>query len=252
MCVAAIAWDIHPEFVLIAIGNRDEFHTRPSAPLAPWDDGSGIIAGRDLQAGGTWLGVSDAGRFALLTNFRDPENFRSGRPSRGQVVRQVLAGQRPQQMEKMNPFNLFYADGAAAWSLSNSAGLHRQLITPGIKGLSNGPLERPWPKTRQLCGALGQWVDGQAGNPSALFDALREETPVPTEPMPHDGPQPAYAPVFIRNPDYGTRCSTVVLIGRNGDGRVIERSFDPDGKLTDEQDLAFDWPVKTAGEGLRA
>ena len=89
MCVAAIAWDVHPDYMLIAIGNRDEFHDRPSAPLTRWDDGSGIVAGRDLQAGGTWMGVSDSGRFALLTNFRDPENFEPGRPSRGQLVQQV-------------------------------------------------------------------------------------------------------------------------------------------------------------------
>ena len=252
MCVAAIAWDVHPDYMLIAIGNRDEFHDRPSAPLTRWDDGSGIVAGRDLQAGGTWMGVSDSGRFALLTNFRDPENFEPGRPSRGQLVQQVLAGLEPQQLEAMNPFNLFYADGAAAWLLSNAGGLHRKPIKPGIQGLSNGLLEKPWPKTRQLCCALEQWVQERTGSAATLFAALREERPAPTEPMPHDGPQPAYAPVFIRDPEYGTRCSTVVLIGRNGVGRIVERSFDPDGKLTGEKGLSFAWPVATAGTGPRA
>lgn len=251
MCVAAIAWDAHPDFRLIAIGNRDEFHARPSAPLARWDDGSGIIAGQDLQAGGTWLGVSSGGRFALLTNFRDPENFKADRPSRGQMVQQMLAGRQPQRLEDMNPFNLFYADTHEAWLLSNAGGLHRDPVAPGIHGLSNGLLQREWPKTRQLCAGLRHWVERGHVDPAALFEELRRETPLPTEPMPHDGPQPAYAPVFIRNAEYGTRCSTVVLVGRNGTGRIIERSFDPEGIPTGEQDLGFSWPCEKEGAGLR-
>lgn len=252
MCVAAVAWDSHPEFALIAIGNRDEFHARPTAALARWEDGSGIIAGRDLQAGGTWLGISDSGRFALLTNFRDPDNFVSGRPSRGQLVQQLLTGDCPPQMEGMNPFNLFYADAHGAWLMSNAAKLHRDAVAPGIHGLSNGRLEKQWPKTRQLCAGLRLWVDRQDDDPAALFAELRRETPLPTEPMPHDGPHPDYAPVFIRNPEYGTRCSTVVLVDRNGAGRIVERSFDPDGEPTGEQDLSFSWPVTKPGAGAKA
>lgn len=242
MCVAAIAWNIHPELLLVAIGNRDEFHERPAAPLARWDDGSGIIAGRDLQAGGTWLGVSDAGRFALLTNFRDPAGFDKARPSRGSIVTDLLAGSAPRQMDEMNPFNVFHAGHGEARFLSNYPSVHSHNLRPGIHGLSNGPLGKPWPKTRMLCTQLEQWLGSGATDVSQLFANLRSETPRPDDTDLLDAPEPDYSPIFIRSTHYGTRCSTIVVVKRAGKGTIIERSFDSKGTENGEVQVDFVWP----------
>ena len=118
MCVAALAWRAHPRWKLLAIANRDEFHARPAAPLARWDNG--IVAGRDLEAGGTWLGVSEAGRFALVTNFRLPGYPKPGMASRGGLVTGWLAGEPSGDGAAMNPFHLLCADTRAARHLTNA------------------------------------------------------------------------------------------------------------------------------------
>ena len=242
MCVASIAWDAHPHWLLVAIGNRDEFHERPSAALDPWDNGSGIIAGRDLRGGGTWLGVSEAGRFALVTNFRVPEGPQPGRPSRGALVTDLLTGRKPAHTAEMNAFNLVYADRSGASFLSNYPEELALPLAPGIHGLSNGGFENVWPKTRQLNGALSHWLDSDTDNVAKLLEALRDEQPYPVEGPPEDGPEPSYSPVFIRNPTYGTRCSTVLTIARSGIGSIIERRFDADGNDAGETALVFRWP----------
>lgn len=242
MCVASVAWDAHPHWLLVAIGNRDEYHERPSAPLEAWNDGSGIIAGRDLRGGGTWLGVSEAGRFALVTNYRVPEGPQPGRPSRGALVTDLLTGRKPARAAEMNAFNLFFADRGGASFLSNYPEELALPLGPGIHGMSNGGFENVWPKTRQLNTALSGWLDGEARDMAPLFDALRDETPYPAEGGPEYGPEPSYSPVFIRNPVYGTRCSTIVTISRSGVGSIIERRFDPDGSDAGETALDIRWP----------
>lgn len=230
MCVAAIAWLAHPRWRLVAIGNRDEFHDRPAAPLAQWDDGSGIIAGRDLQAGGTWLGVTAAGRFALVTNFRVPGYPQPGLASRGGLVTGWLKGAAEPDVAAMNPFNLCLVDAARARVLTNHPERGEHALRPGVHGLSNGAFQRPWPKTRQLCGALADWLSGDGKDTEGLFAALRAETPAAPKRPDEDGPEAVYSPVFIHDPVYGTRCSTVVLIDRAGAGLIEERAFDPDGR----------------------
>lgn len=242
MCVAAIAWAAHPRYQLVAIGNRDEFHDRPAASLSRWEDGSGIIAGRDLRAGGTWLGVAENGCFALLTNFRDPQGYRPERLSRGGIVTRLLAGEELPDFAAMNPFNVVEVRPGAARFLTNFPEASSRPLAPGIHGISNGPFERPWPKTRQLCDALAGWLADDPAEPSGLFAALRAETPAPAGPLPADGPQPAYAPVFIRHPVYGTRCSSVVVIDQTGRGSITERSFDRQGGQVGETTIGFDWP----------
>lgn len=242
MCVASIAWDAHPHWLLVAIGNRDEYHERPSAPLAAWDDGSGVIAGRDLRGGGTWLGVSEAGRFALVTNYRVPEGPQPGRPSRGALVTDLLTGQKPHDTAQMNAFNLIFADGGGASFLSNYPEELALPLNAGIHGLSNGGFENVWGKTRQLNAALAGWLQDDGQDVGPLLDALRSETPFPHEGTAEDGPEPSYSPVFIRNPVYGTRCSTVITIARSGLGSIIERRFHADGSDAGETALDFRWP----------
>lgn len=235
MCVAAFAWQAHPRWRLVAIGNRDEFHDRPAAPLAAWNDGSGIIAGRDLRSGGTWMGVTAAGRFALVTNLRGYGEPERDRASRGALVTGMLIASGPYgnpdtaALDDFNPFNLLLADSEQARFLSNRPEPVRTALAHGIYGLSNGALDQPWPKTLQLKGALLDWLNGPAEAFEPLLAALRDERIEaiglpPREPS--DVPLEAAAtPVFINNPVYGTRCSTVIAIDRDGRGTIIERRF---------------------------
>ncbi|MFM5886434.1 MAG: NRDE family protein [Novosphingobium sp.] len=232
MCVAAIAWQAHPRWALVAIGNRDEFHARPTAPLHDWGDGR--LAGRDLQAGGTWLGVSD-GRFGLVTNLRVPGYPQSELASRGALVSDWLRGHQPDAVEAMNPFNLWLADRQCLRFVSNHPEAERIELEPGIHGLSNGARGDRWFKTARLEAALAQWLDG-THDPADLFSALADPTPQSAD------PEDAFSSVFIRNPAYGTRCSTVVLVDAGGQGRIIERRFDAAGETTGETALAFGWP----------
>lgn len=230
MCVAAAAFRADPRWRLVVIGNRDEFHERPTAPLAHWENG--VIAGRDLQAGGTWLGVNEAGRFALVTNLRVDGYPLPHLASRGALVTDWLAGHDPAAPETMNPFNLFMTDADHAWHLTNHPHVRRLALAPGIHGLSNGPHEEPWAKTRALEAALGAWLEAGEDNPEPLFAALASRTELP-------GPEARFSPVFIRNTLYGTRCSTVLLIAADGTARIIERRFDAAGKTTGETAIAF-------------
>ena len=249
MCVAALAWSAHPRWLLVAIGNRDEYHDRPAAPLAAWSDGSGMLAGRDLRSGGTWLGVSDVGRFALVTNRRGAEAADPAKASRGALVTDMLRGGDPARVdpESFNPFNLIVADTTQAQFLTNRPDPLHTPLAHGIYGLSNGALDAPWAKTLHLKAALLDWLNAGDDDFAPLFTALRSETLPqagihPREPS--DVPiEPADTPPFIRHPTYGTRCSTVVAIGRDGAGTIAERRFSAAGEEAGETRLAFGWPL---------
>jgi len=235
MCVAAAAFRAHPHWRLVVIGNRDELHERPTAPLAKWE--TGVLAGRDLQAGGTWLGVAENGHAALVTNLRVEGYPQTRLASRGGLVTDWLAGREPAAPETMNPFNLFHADAEAAWHLTNHPRPLRRALPPGIHGLSNGVHDEPWAKTRALEAALANWLDADRDGIDPLLTALRDETELPGE-----GPERRFSPVFIRNPLYGTRCSTVLMIDSAGHGRILERRFDAEGMATGETELTFTAP----------
>ena len=250
MCVAALAWQAHPAYHLVAIGNRDEYHVRPAAPLAHWPNG--IIAGQDRKSGGTWLGVSP-GRFALVTNLRGYDLADPDKASRGALVSDQLTGSgrysdpAKASLGDFNPFNLIVADGAEARFLSNRPGEIRTSLAHGIYGLSNGALDEPWPKTLQLKAALLDWLGRDGRNFAPLFAALASET------LPDIGLHPQTpsdvaleapdTPPFIRNSIYGTRCSTVVAIDRKGAGTITERRFDADAHPTGETSLSFSWTL---------
>ena len=228
MCVAALAWQAHPRWRLIAIANRDEFHDRPAAPLARWA-GSEIVAGRDLRAGGTWLGVTAAGRFGLVTNYRAEGYPRPELASRGTLVTDWLNGQTPSGTPAMNPFNLFTADAETAWFTTNLPHFAQHPLPTGIHSLTNGPFTQPWPKSLRLAEALQDWIAGPATDPHQLFVPLAD-----AELLGGTGPDPEFSGVFIRNPHYGTRCSTVVAIAHDGTGTIAERRFTADGSPAGE------------------
>lgn len=253
MCVLAFAWRAHPRWALVVAGNRDELHARPAAPLARWEHPAHVIAGRDLQSGGTWLGVSEEGRFAVVTNLRGHEPPDPTRESRGALVTDLLtgvgrhAGVQEADLAAFNPFNLIVADGALAHFLSNRPGPVRTRLAPGLYGLSNGALDEPWPKTLRLKERLLAWIVGGAERPEALLGVLRDETlpdvGVRTAP-PSDVPQePPLSPIFVHHPIWGTRCSTVVAVDDRGQGVIIERRYAADGSATGETTLPFSWPA---------
>jgi len=235
MCVAAIAWLAHPRWRLVAIGNRDEFHGRATAPLARWDNG--IVAGRDLEAGGTWLGAHPAGRFALVTNLRVAGFPKPGMASRGALVTDWLLDRPLGDLAAMNPFNLFVAGPGGAELLTNHLSPQRQPLAPGIHGLSNGSFADRWYKTLRLEAALAEWLVTGNDATAPLFTALSDHSPAP------DTPEAEFSSVFITNPAYGTRCSTVVLVDDAGHGTISERSFGASGLASGEAELRFSWPA---------
>lgn len=248
MCVAAVAWHAHPRWTLVAIGNRDEYHARDAAPLATWDDDSGVLGGRDLVSGGTWLGITRSGRFALVTNrrgFGDPDPACA---SRGALVTDALAGNEIDDPNNYNPFNLIIATPSEAQFLSNRPLPVQTLLVPGIYGLSNGALDEPWSKTLKLKAALLDWLGRESLCPDPLFAALADEA-LPDIGLHPDKPSDVRreaqdtAP-FIRDAIYGTRCSTVVCINAEGAGRIIERRFDSAGNPAGETALDFVWPAE--------
>ena len=257
MCLIAFAWNPSPTLRLVMAANRDEFHGRPSLPLAVWADQPDVMAGRDAEAQGTWLGVSRRGRLAAVTNVRLPGMPVPGLRSRGALVVDFLAGGASPQahlaaldaaFESYGPCNLLLADAHEAWYASNRPGIAAQKLGDGVHGLSNATLDTPWPKTLMLKAAVEQWLQkGRSGDTAPLFSALADDHQPADAELPDTGLGLArerfVAPAFIRGREYGTRCSTVIVIEATGSGTVIERRFGPEGVALGESRVEFDWPL---------
>jgi Uncharacterized conserved protein len=251
MCLIAFAWQSHPRWRLLLAGNRDEFHARPSAALARWDDAP-ITGGRDLEAGGTWLGVTDSGRCCVVTNVRDPRDPQLG-VSRGLLATDYLNGGAGASVHAQallrsaasyRPFNLLTFDARDAFYLGNRPEPRAQAVTPGVHGLSNADFNTPWPKTRALMQHLRHWIDaGDDMNFAPLFAALADEQVAPDAQLPDTGigleRERRLSAAFIRGEEYGTRASTVVAIGHDGRGVIVERRFGPNGRFDGETMLHF-------------
>lgn len=253
MCVVAFAWNLHPRWRLLLAGNRDEFHARATAPLAHWGDGSGIIAGRDLEAGGTWLGVDGRGRCALVTNVRDLRLGQDGL-SRGLLASDYLRGDAGAQAHGRSllpvaagyrPFNLLLVDAHDCIWMGRQAKPRLAAVESGVHVLSNAELDTPWPKAAALGARLRAWLDaGGDGDFSPLFAALADGTHYPDAVLPDTGigleRERWLSDAFIRGEEYGTRASTVVALDHAGNGVVMERRWGPMGKPLGETRLAID------------
>ncbi|ARP81309.1 hypothetical protein CAL12_10965 [Bordetella genomosp. 8] len=241
MCLAVLAIDVIPDAPVLVAANRDEYHARPTAAAAPWRDDPRIIAGRDLQSGGTWMGMTRAGRHALVTNYRDPMTIRPGAPSRGKLVEDFLRGAvSPSEYiatvaasgAAYNGFNLIVGDGDDVWYYSNRGPAPRALA-PGIYALSNHLLDTPWPK---LARTKAAFTDILRGAPSpdieALFDALGDRSVAQDAELPDTGigleRERFLSSAFIVGLTYGTRSSTVMAIGMEHRA-LYERRYAPDG-----------------------
>lgn len=275
MCLVALALGRHPRFPLVIASNRDEFVDRPAAPLAWWtpdDGGAAILGGRDLQSGGTWLGLGQSGRLALVTNVREPGTNDAAAPSRGALVPRWLQGDddfaacwREIAAGGYNGLNLIAADlGHDAWHWASNAtalaGAPPRRLGPGLYGVSNAALDTPWPKTLALKARVGEALAAatDAGAlTDALFAALADPQLAADERLPRTGIaldwERRLSAAFIRTPDgrYGTRCSTVVITERLTDGRllthVVERSHDGAAAVDREERLP-DWPPRPAAD----
>ncbi|WNL45944.1 NRDE family protein [Dyella sp. BiH032] len=252
MCLIAFAWQAHPRWRLVLAGNRDEFHARPSAPLARWDDGV-TIGGRDLEAGGTWLGVTDAGRCCVVTNVRDPRDPQLG-VSRGLLATDYLKGDATAAAHASalqaaaagyRPFNLLTFDAGDAFYLGNRPVPKAQAVTAGVHGLSNADFNTPWPKTRALMRRLSEWLEADAdeGDFAPLFAALADDHRAPDELLPDTGVglerERWLSSAFIRGELYGTRASTIVALRHDGRGVIVERRFGPNGREEGETAMGF-------------
>jgi uncharacterized protein with NRDE domain len=259
MCLAVVALTAHPRHALVVAANRDEFHARDAAPAYWWDEG--WLAGRDLTAGGTWLGVTRTGRWALLTNIREPGRHDPRAPSRGTLVTRFLAaagspredvGSITASGARHNGFNLLAGIGGDAYWGSNRAPRMEPLVS-GIHGLSNHQLDTPWPKVVRTKAAIAAWCAADSGTDSdlePLFGILADrhlaaDADLPATGIPIERERLLSAP-FIVSDDYGTRCSTVLTITADGAARLVERTFDRAGRATGDVDFRFQVGVASA------
>lgn len=226
MCTLLFAVGVHPRYPLVLAANRDEFYARETAPAGWWREAPQLFAGRDLQAGGTWCGVTRAGRWAALTNVRDPADVRAGVVSRGALVADYLrGGAGPGEYvaaiagERYAGFNLVCGDRDGVWYMNNKTGERRRL-GPGLYGLSNAALDTPWPKVVRGKAGLAGLLAGEGMSPSAIAAMLADTTPAADAELPDTGVglelERALSPLCIAMPGYGTRVSTALLVGADG------------------------------------
>lgn len=249
MCLIVIAWQVHPRDAVVLAANRDEWRDRPAAPAHWWPDAPAILGGRDLRAGGTWLGANRNGRFAAVTNFRDPAARREAPRSRGELVTRFVQGDESprayldavaSQAHHYQGFNLLAGDHETLGYFGNRDGTVR-LLDPGVHALSNHLLNTPWPKVTRaregLLEALGE-------DDEALFRLLSETSLAPDESLPDTGVgldrERMLSPILITGEHYGTRASTVLRLGSAG-GRFEERTRDAAGRVVGT--AAFDLPA---------
>jgi uncharacterized protein with NRDE domain len=267
VCLALVALDAHPRFPLVIAANRDEFHARAATPAYWWEDGT--LAGVDLTAGGTWLGVNARGRWALVTNFREGVPRDPNAPSRGSLVTRALAEAAPPLVcaaaiaadgVRYHGFNLLVGDvaiphasppprgrgetreslrdyqGTAAYASNRASGA--LALGRGIHGLSNHLLDTPWPKLTRSKARFAACLAASDDGVEPLFELLADRTQAEATALPVTGVAPEWerllSSAFIVDSRYGTRCSTVLTIEHDGSARFVERGFDPHGRLTGE------------------
>ena len=245
MCLIAIGWQLRPDYPLILAANRDEFFARPATPAAFWSDHPALLAGRDLEQGGTWLGITRSGRLAAVTNYREGQRRRTGQRSRGWLVRDFLVSdaapsafvaELDRARNLFDGFNLLAGTLTELYYYSNRAG---QLVSvsPGAHALSNHLLDTPWPKVTRAREAITALADAPGSDlPQALFALLSDRQAPPDEALPDTGigqeRERVLSTAFIRGADYGTRCSTVLLVDHTGRMHFEEYSYAADGAVT--------------------
>lgn len=257
MCIAYIAFATHPDWPLFIAANRDEFHNRPTLAAAPWQSNNNVIGGIDCLGQGSWLGVTRQGRFALLTNHREPGKTNPTAPSRGELVSRYLDGDSAterymaevqQQGSAYNGFNLLAGDADSAWYVGNrSKQTEPERLAPGRYVVSNHLLNTPWPKAERLRQALDAYPqDSLEHSLNPVFALLKDQTTAADDKLPATGlsleQERLLSSPFIISPNYGTRCSTVIAMHASGRVFFSEVSYNTAGVITERHD----WPFVTA------
>jgi uncharacterized protein with NRDE domain len=250
MCILFIAVNQHSDYPLVIAANRDEFHQRPTQSSHWWEDLPNILAGRDLQAGGTWMGITKSGKFAALTNIRDPKRINENAKSRGELVVNGLLKNTDnyhtslaQSKSEYNGYNILYGD-IHNLKVYNNFEDSLQTLTTGVYGLSNAALNSPWPKTTKGMQALSDYCQSAKDiETDALFTLLRDDVKAPDHELPDTGVpydwEKQLSSAFIVTPEYGTRCSTVLLVAENGECHWQERAFDSNANIIGEREYSF-------------
>ncbi len=250
MCLILFSYLKHPRYRLVLAGNRDEFYERPTRSAAFWEEDKNILAGKDLQAGGTWLGITRTGRFAAITNYREPDAFKPGSPSRGKLISGFLQeDSKPcdylrgvaARSSLYNGFNILAGDAEKLCYFSNRNGGVKELA-PGIYGLSNHLLDTPWPKV-----SLGKKLLGSALNgdilPEEIFRILGDSTKPGDSELPKTGVSLEWerilSSIFIVSPVYGTRSSTLITIDYDGNVNFIEMVFNSHPEAREVNKFSF-------------
>ncbi|WP_455921637.1 NRDE family protein [Pseudomonas putida] len=248
MCLIVFAWRPGHPTPLVLAANRDEFYARPSLALGQWPEAEGVYAGRDLEAGGTWLGLGPDGRFAALTNIRDPGQA-LGRRSRGELVARFLTSTVSideyvddigSRAAEYSGFNLLLG-AAGRLCYFNQRDRRLQELATGVYGLSNAGLDTPWPKLVKAREGLAAQLDDP--DPEGLLAILKDPDRAADALLPDTGvglaTESLLSSVFIASPTYGTRASTALIVGADGARRIVERSFGPYGGALGEVDLTL-------------
>jgi uncharacterized protein with NRDE domain len=249
-----VAWRCHPLYRAVVAANRDEYHARPAAPLAPWPDLPGVAGGRDLLAQGAWFAADSRQRFGIVTNFREFGRRRRSAPSRGGLIPAFLGGAATpgdclRSLETDAPgyagFNLLLADRDSLWYASNRADQFARELPPGIYGLSNEFLDTPWPKLVRVRERFARLLEtagstGLEDFSNRLLDLLSDREMARPEDIPAGELSPEWArklsAPFVLDPGYGTRCSTVLTVTRDGALALVERRFDADGRVSGQSE----------------
>lgn len=243
MCLVIVAYRVVPDRPLVVAANRDEFHARETAPAAFWPEHPDLLAGRDLEAGGTWMGITRGGRFAAVTNFRDPANSRPAPRSRGELTLDFLTGQQPAtdylaevaaRGDQYAGFNLLLGDDAGLWYLDNAPGGTPRPLEPGVHGLSNARLNTPWPKSEHGKARLQALLNAGEPDHDRLATVVADRALADADSLRLQGlegeMERMLSAQFIISPGYGTR-STTTLWSDGLQAHWREQSFDPAGSL---------------------
>jgi len=237
MCLIFISLQDHPTYKLIVAGNRDEFYSRKTAAAGFWEDYPSFLAGRDLEAGGTWMGVSRSGNISMLTNYRDPKNINPSAPSRGHLVSDFLrTSLTPQDYlhnlsgngNLYNGFNLIVGSADALWYYSNY-GNGVEKLSGGFYGISNHLLNTPWPKVIRGRQKMEIALKHPNVTPEQLFGILYDDHVAVDAQLPNTGlpleRERALSSMFIKTENYGSRCSTVIMVDKGNNVLFSERIF---------------------------
>lgn len=247
MCLIVFAYKSHPKYDLIFATNRDEFYKRPTQAARFWDDHPDVLAGKDLTAGGTWMGINRGGQFAALTNYRDPSITKEHPPSRGHIVLDYLSQTQNtdsyletlhQRASSYMGFNILTGTPDALLHYSNQEQKINR-VEPGVHGLSNHLLDTPWPKVKQAKSDLATVIKKDTlSDEEALFNILKNDHEASDAKLPQTGIpydlEKRVSPIFIKSEDYGTRSSTILLIDKQGNVTFEERRFKDNTQQVDE------------------